>query len=314
MKKILLFLLVAIAFATLAVYVFIPADIKFSSVVFIKTKAPVLLRTLSGQSGWITSFAKQKLPDTNDMDNIHFDYKNDTYTIEKVLMNTAQVNISNTDRTVNTLINAIPVNNDSVAVEWAGDMHAGYNPISRIQYYSQAKSLKDNMENIMGSLKAYLEEKGVAYGLEIKEQQVVDTVLISTKHNYKTFPTTNEIYGLIDNLKKYISQQGAKETNPPMLNIKNDSGYYRTMVAIPVDRELPETKNFAFKRMVAGKILVAEIRGGYNTANKALKQMDLYLSDNHLSAPAIPFQSLVTDRSLEPDSTRWVTKIYYPIY
>ncbi|MEP7251313.1 MAG: GyrI-like domain-containing protein [Ginsengibacter sp.] len=314
MKKVFLFLLVVLAVATLAVYVFIPADIKFSSVVFIKTKAPVLLRTLSSQSGWIASFAKQKSPDTNYTDKIHFDYKNDTYTIKKVLMNTAEVNISNDDRIVNTLINAIPINNDSVAVEWAGDMHAGNNLISRIKYYSQAKSLKGKMENIMESLKAYLEENGMAYGLEIKEQQVVDTVLISTKHNYKTFPTTNEIYGLIDNLKKYILQQGAKETNPPMLNIKNDSGYYKTMVAIPVDRELRETENFAFKRMVPGKILVAEIRGGYNTAIQALKQMDLYLSDNHLSAPAIPFQSLVTDRSVEPDSTKWVTKIYYPIY
>ena len=314
MKKILLFLLVSIAVATIVVYVFIPAEIKFSSVAFIKTKSPVLLRTLSSQSGWIASFAKQKSPDTNDIGKIHFDYKNDLYTIEKVLMNTAQVNISNDERIVSTLINAIQVNNDSVVMEWAGDMHAGYNPISRIKYYSQAKSLKGNMKNIMESLKAYLEENGMAYGLDIKEQQVVDTVLISTKHNYNSFPTTNEIYGLINDLKKYLSQQGAKETNPPMLNIKYDSGYYKTMVAIPVDRELRETENFAFKRMVPGKILVAEIRGGYGTAIKALTQMDLYLSDNHLSAPAIPFLSLITDRSTEPDSAKWITKIYYPIY
>ena len=314
MKKFLLFLLVVLAVATLAVYVFIPADIKFSNLVFIRANSQVLLRTLSSQSGWTNSFSKRSSPGVPYTDKVHFNYKNDLYTVEKILMNTAQINISNEDHMVNTLINAIPVSNDSVAVEWAGDMQAGYNPISRIKYYNQAKSLKGNMESIMKSLKSYLEEKGMAYGLDIKEQQVVDTVLISTKHNYNSFPTTTEIYGLINDLKKYILQQGAKETNPPMLNIKNDSGYYRTMVAIPVDRELRETENFAFKRMVPGKILVAEIHGGYNTAIQALKQMDLYLNDNHLSAPAIPFQSLVTDRSVEPDSTKWVTKIYYPIY
>lgn len=314
MKKILLFLFAALAIATLSIYIFIPGDIKFSSVVLMKANSSALLRTLSNQSAWINSFEKKKPLNSNDTGKINFNYKDDLYTIEKVLMNTSEVSIANEEIKVNTLINSIPVNDDSVAVEWAGSIHAGFNPVNRIKFYSYAKSLKSDMKNILVSLKTYLETKGMAYGLDIKEQRVTDTVLISTKQNYRTFPTTNEIYGLINDLKKYISQQGAKETNPPMLNIQKDSGYYRTLVAIPVDRQLPETYKFAFKRMVAGKILVTEISGGYSTAIAAMKQMDLYLNDHHLSAPAIPFQSLVTDRSAEPDSSKWITKIYYPIY
>ena len=36
------------------------------------------------------------------------------------------------------------------------------------------------------------------------------------------------------------------------------------------------------------------------------------MTDNALSSPAIPFESLVTNRMQEPDTSKWVTKIYYP--
>ena len=37
------------------------------------------------------------------------------------------------------------------------------------------------------------------------------------------------------------------------------------------------------------------------------------MDDYHLTSPAISFQSLVTDRQVEKDSLKWITKIYYPI-
>jgi hypothetical protein len=36
------------------------------------------------------------------------------------------------------------------------------------------------------------------------------------------------------------------------------------------------------------------------------------MNDHFLSAPAIPFEILITDRSKEKDTTRWKTKIYQP--
>ena len=66
--------------------------------------------------------------------------------------------------------------------------------------------------------------------------------------------------------------------------------------------------------MVPGKILVAEVKGGAYTADEALRQLTMYMDDNHLVSPAIPFQSLVTERSKEPDTTKWITKIYFPVF
>jgi hypothetical protein len=115
-------------------------------------------------------------------------------------------------------------------------------------------------------------------------------------------------------LKEYISINGAKETNSPMLNVIRDSSNFITMIAIPLNKSIPENGKFIFKRMVPGNILVTEVTGGNFTITEALQQMKIYINDNHLQSPAIPFESLVTDRSKEPDSSKWITRIYYPIY
>ena len=62
-----------------------------------------------------------------------------------------------------------------------------------------------------------------------------------------------------------------------------------------------------------GNILITEVKGGSNKINNAYKQIRNYISDYNRIAPAIPFESLVTDRSKEPDSSKWVTRIYYPV-
>ena len=247
-------------------------------------------------------------------DSITFRFKNYYYTIGKAIMNTAQVSILNNQKPINSLISVLQIKEDSVAVEWKAEINAGLNPISRIQSFKEAKQLESDMGDILENLQTYLSKKENAYGLIINQQQVVDTILISKKYVSENFPSTAEIYSLVNDLRKYISKKGGLETNPPMLNISNAGGSYRTMVAIPVNKQLPEKDNYVFKRMIPGKILVTQVKGGDYTARQALKQLELYINDNHLSSPAIPFESLITDRSQETDTTKWITQVYYPIY
>lgn len=315
MKKLLLSVFILICFFLIGIYLFIPADIKFSKLVFIKTNLPVAGRLLMDENKWVKWFSPNSVNSLHSKPaNITFKFKNYYYTVENTIMNTAQISISNNQKSINSLMSLIPIKEDSVAVEWKAEIDAGLNPISRIKSYKEAKELERDMGRILGNLQTFLEKKENAYGLNITQQQVVDTLLISTKYISDTFPSTAEIYSLINDLRKYISKEGGEEKNPPMLNITNDNSIYRTMVAIPVNKIIPEKDNYIFKRMVPGKILVTEVKGGDYTARQALKQLDLYIDDNHLSSPAIPFESLITNRSLEPDTTKWITKIYYPIY
>jgi hypothetical protein len=62
-----------------------------------------------------------------------------------------------------------------------------------------------------------------------------------------------------------------------------------------------------------GNILITEIKGGSASIDKAFKEMENYVSDYRRTPPAIPFQSLVTDRMKEPDTSKWITRIFYPV-
>ena len=68
------------------------------------------------------------------------------------------------------------------------------------------------------------------------------------------------------------------------------------------------------RKLVRGHYLETDVHGGSGAVNSALDRMNNYISDYGRTVMAIPFFSLMTDRSKEPDTTKWVTRIYYPIY
>jgi hypothetical protein len=47
--------------------------------------------------------------------------------------------------------------------------------------------------------------------------------------------------------------------------------------------------------------------------DKGMQQLEYYLNEHRLRPPALPFQSLVTDRLVERDTTKWITRLYYPV-
>ncbi len=62
-----------------------------------------------------------------------------------------------------------------------------------------------------------------------------------------------------------------------------------------------------------GNILVTKVKGGTSIAAVAFEQIKKYADDYERHAPAIPFYSLITNRLKEPDTAKWVTKIYFPV-
>jgi hypothetical protein len=66
--------------------------------------------------------------------------------------------------------------------------------------------------------------------------------------------------------------------------------------------------------MVLGNILEAEVRGGEAAVQNGIEELENYKEDHEKTSPAIPFQLLVSDRSKEPDTAKWITRLYYPVF
>ncbi len=309
MKKLLFSLLVLFTLMVAAIYIFIPVKIHFRKSMNVQTTPNSAARFLVDEKVWHNWWPSNSI---NNNDTL-FHYKQYEYYVNWKMIMGDSIRIKTKDRYVNSLLNIIPINKDSTSFQWEGESSSESNILKRLRNYFIQKKLKDNADEIFKSLKSYLENEENIYGIKIEHKMVVDTLLISTKKTFNTYPKTEQVYDMINDLKKYISNNSVLQTNPPMLHVLQDSGLFKTMVAIPISKTITNTDKFIIKKMVAGKILITETKGGSANAEATIKKVELYMDDYHLMSPAISFQSLVTDRLKEMDSTKWVTKIYYPI-
>lgn len=311
MKRLLVLICILFAVLFLILNFTLPADNSFSKKIFIKTSLNSTRRFLFNQDNWV----KWWPPDLRK--NLAINSKGSSeniYALKNAAYTNADIIIKGNYTSFKTNAELLKFNKDSMLITWTFLLPESNNILQKISNYFRAKTVKKNAVDILENLKSFLEKTHNIYGITIEQSMVIDTALIAKRYISTSYPTTEVIYGLVQQLKSFVSMQNAVQTNPPMLHIKYDSGYFKTMVALPVNKELKGNDSFLLKRMFPGKILVTQVTGGTKTTENALKELDVYIDDNELNSPAIPFESLITDRIKEPDSTKWITKIYYPIY
>lgn len=299
MKKWLIGLAIIFALAIIATYIFIPGSLAISRIAYIKSAENSAYRAFADQVIRQQWWPEQTL--------YRYEIKGSS--------NIYEITMSTNGRNIPSTLVITPETVGVVRVAWRLEYHNSSNPFKRIQLANQAKQLQAEMTSILERLQTHLEKEENMYGIKVEKISVKDTLLLTTKADFPAIPSTQQVYELIRQLEQHLLKTGASATGAPMLHAQRINSQHATaMVAIPVNKVLTNEGNLVFKRMVPGNILVTEVRGGPTTISNALIQLNNYRLDHHLESPAIPFESLITDRSKEPDTTKWITKIYYPVF
>jgi hypothetical protein len=214
--------------------------------------------------------------------------------------------------THNSLMRFIALRTDTTLVHWNAVVRGGNAPWQRIQTWRKSRRINTEVQKFLLQLRK-LEQPEQIYGFAINRGRVKDTAFIATRFTSPNYPTTAAIYKQIALLEQYIKAQRAEAVGYPMLHVQATGSAFEAMVALPVNKLLPANGPFEPKRMIMGNILSAEIKGGTTKVESGMKQLQHYVTDHEHTSPAIPFLSLVTNRMEESDSTKWITKLYYPI-
>ena len=304
----------AFLLAIFASYLLIPATVVFSKVIHLNTSAATAERAFSSSTERLKWWPRQASKTADSIGKQRHTLGEYAYAFPGQYFSGSIISIHHGQQKFNSSIHVVSFRVDSIALKWKSELPATNNPFKRISNYSTALDFKKNMAQILDSLDLYLRNDIKVYGVEVIEERVKDTILISTRWTSAVYPSTEMIYQKIGGLKDYIKAANGMETNYPMLNIFSDGGQYVNMVAIPVNKELPQNDKFVLKKMIPGKILTTEVTGGVRSPMVAVKNLEQYIEEHKLTSPAIPFESLITNRIQEKDSTKWVTKVYYPIY
>jgi hypothetical protein len=313
MKKILIILGIVVLLVLTCAWLFIPGKSKITRSTSYLANSQGVYDFLKVDTNWKKWWPGKS---TAEADNkMSYTYSGYDFHIDKILYQAYEIILSKKKEDHSALMTIILVSNDSTRIEFTTEINAGTNPFKRIANYFKAKSIKKTFDSIIQSLVSYTKDVKNIYGFNIRNEKVEMEYLLSASTQLTHYPSTAEVYSLIEKIRDYLKTTDAKEEFSPMLNIETkDSVVYFVRVGVPVNKKLPGTESVSIKQMLKnGNILVSEVTGDRNNIEHALKQFEKYISDYRRSIVAIPFQSLETDRRKVTDSTKWVTKIYYPV-
>jgi hypothetical protein len=314
MKKMIAVLVSLVAVFCIGVYVFIPAKLSMASSTVIAVTDNGADRFITHANNWAKWWGYDSLHTVSSTSNLYV-LNGSAFRMTHAFYKSADIHISHKDLELESKLMMIPLHMDSTAVEWKSEVSTSPNPFTRFMQYLEVKSIKKNMDQVLETLKRFLSKNENVYGISIERTSIKDTAFISTKSVFKTYPTTPQVYGLIKTIQDFAAKNNVKQTDAPIYNIMLvENGLYQLMAAIPVDRQLPDNNTFSSKRMVRGSFMVTEVVGGEHTVEKASQSLKQYFSDYRKTSMAINFTMLITDRMLQPDTSKWITKLYQPVY
>ena len=314
MKKWLLLIAAILILFFVGVYVFIPSNIEISGSTTAKATRDGSVRTISSESKW-REWWNYNNTQKNAAENTKGIFRNDyfTYKLKQSGFNTSLISIGYKNKTTDGKITVLQLADNSVAIILQTSLTGSSNPFVRMQQYFDAVSLKKNIEQVLVSLKSFVEKDENIYGIKISETTTKDSFLISKKQMFTHQPSMNNVYKLIDDLKEYALKNNCEQVDAPMLNISTESDEYRVMVALPINKPVIALPPVSYIKMANGNFMKTRVQGGPATVQNALQQLQLYFQDYNKTSMAITFQYLVTDRNKEADTTKWITEIYAPV-
>ena len=310
LKKIIAGLFILLALTIAAVYLLIPTDIFINDTITVTTTDAHVFQFLNHQKEW-----KKWWPGTA-VSEFKYRYNKNLYTIKQLNNDDVVLAVSTPELAINTQFSFLATNANEVKLNWSGIKKSSLNPINRFTTYLHMNRIEKDMNDILLKFKRFIENDRNIYGMDVRISKVKNPIILATNTVTQQYPETEKVYELIGKLKQEIRKQHASETGSPMLNVyQTDSKKYEVMVGIPVTTAFHPPENMLINKMVlGGNMLETSVKGGVNTVHNAFNQLEKYKKDHNLISPAMPYESLITDRSKETDTTKWVTKIYYPIF
>lgn len=308
MKKWALAVTAFMVIAVTCLYVVIPGRVIVSNVATVKAPEAAVVRLLLSKEGW-----EHWWPSATTQNNV-FSYRNLDFHAFKFTNSYVATTVTRNNFAARSILYFNATDQNTTLLRWTIDHKLSLNPVNRIKDYIQLRNIDASVKKVLAHFQKFTDKKANVYGIDIEYSKVKDTVVSLINITFGRYPSTDEIYTLINCLRQYNMRKGIDKGSHPMVNVTRlSSSEYGVMVAVPVKRRADNHKQIKFKALVPGNILTARVKGGTATVDHAMSQMTNYVTDMRHVSPAIPFQKFITNRVAEPDTSNWITELYYPI-
>jgi effector-binding domain-containing protein len=298
-----------------AIYIFIPSQLTITLLAPTKCNVFGADRILGNTGKWSKWWPENvEGPGGPDKGTGGLEYDGVNYQPGKRLMRSVEINIDDKE-SMSGMLSVFPAPHiDSCYLQFQFGQRVSLNPLKRIHQYREAQHLKVDIEIVLDRFRTYLQNMQNVYGLTMVEESTPGSLVEQTTRVVGEYPNTDTIYMEVGKLERFLAAHGSKKAGVPIMNITAlANGRFKLRVALPTDKVIPNSGNIESAEVPTDKFLQADVHGGEGAVRAAFGNMENYISDYGRTIVAIPFASLITDRRLERDSAKWVTRIYYPL-
>jgi len=121
---------------------------------------------------------------------------------------------------------------------------------------------------------------------------------------------------IFSTLLDYLSKNRIEQTSYPFCTFYtwDTKGVSIFEVGIPVGRKVKSNGRITFTEKSGGRVVYASQFGPYESTSSAHDAIDKFINENKLKLNGSPWEVYITDTKKEPDTAKWETQIFYPIY
>lgn len=62
-----------------------------------------------------------------------------------------------------------------------------------------------------------------------------------------------------------------------------------------------------------GKVIMAQHNGDYSSTHNSWGKIEEYIKANNLEMNGAPWEQYITDPMTEPDPSKWITNLFWPV-
>ena len=199
-------------------------------------------------------------------------------------------------------------------ITWGFDSDLGNNPFARWMGLMMDAMLGPDFEKGIENLKVVAEtivqEKRPI--VEVVERPAFQFVSLRSEVDLKDISTQMGVmYGQLMN---FINKNNLMMTNMPYaIYHKIDGTMIDLECGIPVDKVIEPRGSILAGTMPAETCATADHIGSYSNLEKTHAFIQKWIQNNGFHLNGSPMERYLTDPQKEPDQSKWVTAIYYPI-
>ena len=208
---------------------------------------------------------------------------------------------------------------DSIKMSWSRDINELSYPFGRFVGWMLQKGYENNFSKSLNRLKNYIETNKTTpeyYGYSIVEDINKEKYFLASNAS-STMADMSKVmgnhFGVIMHFanKKEIQPTGAPMVQWHSYNPEAES-QFTCMIPFVLDSAIA-TKNVYSLDFPETKTIMVKYVGPYEGSYNAWVALDNYVVYNSLIMNGDPWEEYVTDPGSEPDSSKWVTNIYFPV-